>query len=91
MNATTLESMFLYHAQLDVERLQLRAPELRLTTHGAKGVAAVVNAEKKKWLITHAASKKQQLELCRLALARAKSYSRQRYFERGERSLARIY
>ena len=62
-----------------------------MTTHGAKGVAAVVNAEKKKWLITHAASRKQQLELCRLALARAKSYSRQRYFERGERSLARIY
>jgi hypothetical protein len=83
--------MFLYHAELEVERLRLRAPELRSTTHGAKGVTAVANAEKKKLLSTHAASKKQQRELCRLALARAKSYSRQRYFERGERSLARIY
>jgi hypothetical protein len=91
MNATTLESMFLYHAELAVERLQLRAPELRSLTHGAGRASAQANGQKGKLLGTHAASKKQQLELCRLALARATLYDHVRYFKRGATSLSRIY
>jgi hypothetical protein len=92
MSPTTIEAMFLYHAGLELERLQLRSSEMRSMMGGALGTVARQRAlDSKPLRCHHHASKKQQSELCRLALARAKSYDRARYFRRGATGLLRIY
>ena len=93
MDGTTVEEMFLYHAGLERERLQLRQPEMRSTCGGARRAGAKAQAEHGKLLPSHARSKKQLRELCRLALARAAQYEeqRKRFFARGEKSLKRMF
>ena len=90
MKATTVEQMFLYHAGLEAERLQLRTPEMRSTNGGARRPAALARADKPVHG-HHAGSKKQQKELCRLALVRANGIDRKRYFQRGPLSLVQLH
>jgi hypothetical protein len=82
--------MFLYHAGLERERMLLKAPEMRSTHGGALRQASTVRADKP-LRGHHAASKKQQVELCRLALVRAFAVDRKRYFERGLLSLVQLH
>lgn len=93
MDGTTVEEKFLYHANLEGERLQLRQPEMRSTGGGARRAGARAKAECGKLLPHHARSKKQLQELCRLALVRAEGYQKQkqRFFARGENCLKRAF
>ena len=72
-----IPQMFLYHAELEHERLQLRTPEMRSTCGGARRSVSIARAAKP-LRSHHHASKKQQMELCRLALVRAKAVDRTR-------------
>ena len=81
--------MFLYHAGLGEERMVLRAPEMRSANGGARRVSSQVRKEKV--LGHHASSKKQQQELCRLAIVRAQAVDRKRYFRRGAAALAKLH
>eukprot|EP00966_Prymnesium_polylepis_P323599 7379763-Prymnesium_polylepis.1 len=90
MTATTVEQMFLYHTGLEGERLALRAPAMRSSNGGAQREVAKARADK--MLVHHAGSKKQQRELCRLALVRASSaHDRKRYFQRGPLALMQLH
>ena len=82
--------MFLYHAGLERERMQLKAPEMRSAQGGALRPASLARADKP-LRGHHAASKRQQMELCRLALVRAHAVDRKRYFERGPLSLVQLH
>ena len=69
MTEDTVEQMFLYHAGLEAERTQLKLPQMRSTTGAARQARA--RARTHKPLAQHAASKKQQQQLCRLLRWRA--------------------
>ena len=86
---TSMEEMFMYHAELEADRMLLRQPGMRSTTGGALKPKAQERAANGKLLPHHAASKKQLQELCRMALARASAVDRKRYFTRGEAGLKR--
>ena len=88
MTADAVEQMFLYHAGLEAERTQLKAPEMRSTLGGARQASAKARTHNP--LAQHAASKKQQQQLCRLALARAATIDRKRYFQRGPLALVQL-
>ena len=89
-NPTPTLQMFLYHARLEAERLRLRAPDMRSTNGGARRATSVAKVGKP-LRGHHACSKKQQVELCRLALARAEAIDRKRYFQRRPFSLAQLH
>ena len=86
---TSMEEMFMYHAELEADRMLLRRPDMRSTTGGALKQTSQERAAKAKLLPHHAASKKQLQELCRMALARASAVDCKRYFSRGEAGLKR--
>ena len=90
MTAHTVELMFLYHAGLELERTQLKAPEMRSAHGGALKASAKAHAQSQKPLSQHACSKKQQQELCRMALARAAKIDRKRYFQHGPLALVQL-
>lgn len=84
-----MEEMFMYHAELEADRLRLRQPELRSTVGGALKPKAKERAAEGKLLPHHSGSKKQLQEMCQMALARANAVSRTRYFARGDAGLKR--
>ena len=88
MTAATVELMFLYHAGLEAERLQLKQPEMRSTNGRAVTAKSKARADKP---LRHASSKKQQQEVCRLALVRANQVDHKRYFQRGPLALAQLH
>ena len=63
---------------------------MRSTNGGARQAASIARAAKP-LRGHHAASKKQQMELCRLALVRAQGIDRRRYFQRGPLSLTQLH
>ena len=89
MTASTVEQMFLYHAGLELERLQLKAPAMRSTNGGVLREKSKARVDKP--LPRHNASKKQLQELCRLALVRANAIDRRRYFQRGPLALVQLH